>query len=192
VESLSVRLGVPGGRDANLLVIEARPIERRGLSELEQIIQGELIRLQRGAFQEDEIRRAQRQVEVDQLMVQEDAASLAQAMGTAMCQGGDWNFSFRALQRTQDYTQQMIQSVALKYLVSSRSTIVFLEPDPILMPLDALESRMAEVLTRILSAKLEDPGQVEAVVRDALRQLRMMPQKKREQTLSLLESQVKP
>ena len=109
-----------------------------------------------------------------------------------MCQGGDWNLAFRALQRTQDYTQQAIQSIALKYLVPSRSTIVFLEPDPILMPLDALEGRMAEGPTRILSAKLEDPGQVEAVVRDALRQLRMLPQKEREQTLSLLESQVKP
>ena len=192
VESLSVRLNVPGGRDANLLVIEAQPIERRGLAELEQIILGELIRLQRGAFQEGEIRRAQRQVEVDQLLVQEDAAALAQVMGTALCQGGDWNLAFRALEYKQDYTQQAIQSIALKYLVPSRSTSVSLDSDPILMPLDAIEGRMAEALTRILSAKLEDPGQVEAVVRDALRQLRMLPQKEREQTLTLLEAQVKP
>jgi zinc protease len=190
--SHSVRLGIPGGRDANLLVIEAQPLERRGLTELEQAIQGELIRLQRGAFQEGEIRRAQRQVEVDQLMIQEDAGALAQVMGTAICEGGDWKLAFRALQFKQDYTQQELQGIALKYLVSSRSTTVFLEPDPILMPVDPLEGRMADVLIRILSAKLEDPGQVEAVVRDALRQLRMLPLKEREQTLKLLESQVKP
>jgi predicted Zn-dependent peptidase len=191
-ESLSVRLDLPGGRDANLLVIEAKPAERHGLPELEQAIQGELIRLQRGGFQEGEIRRAQRQVEVDQLMVQEDAAQLAQVMGTAICQGGDWQLAFRALQFKQDFTQQEIQGIAQKYLISSRSTTVLLEPDPILMPQDRLEGQMAEILTRILSAKLDDPGRVESVVREALRQLRMLPLKEREQTLKLLEAQVKP
>ena len=191
-ETVSVLLNVPGGRDASLLVIEAKPIERHGLAEVEQAIQGELIRVQRGAFQEGEIRRAQRQVEVDQLMIQEDAAQLAQVMGTAISQGGDWTLAFRALQVKGDYTQQEIQGIALKYLVSSRSTTVFLEPDPILMPQDRLEGQMAEILTRILSVKVEDPGRVEAVVREALRQLRMLPLKEREQTLKLLESQVKP
>ncbi len=191
-ETLSVRLSVPGGRDASLLVIEAKPAERHGLSEVEQAIQGELIHVQRGAFQEGEIRRAQRQVEVEQLMVQEDAAHLAQVMGTAICQGGDWKLAFRALQFKQDFTQQEIQGIALKYLISSRSTVVLLEPDPVLMPQDRIESQMAAILTRILSAKLEDPGQVETVVREALRQLRMLPLREREQTLKLLESQVKP
>ena len=191
-EALSVHLNVPGGRAANLLVIEAKPNARHGLAEVEQAIQGELIRLQRGAFLEGEIRRAQRQVEVDQLLVQEDAAHLAQIMGTTICQGGDWKLAFRALQFKQDYTQLEIQGIALKYLISSRSTIVLLEPDPILMPQDLLEGRMAEILTRILSAKMEDPGKVETVVRESLRQLRMLPLQERQQTLKLLESQVKP
>jgi predicted Zn-dependent peptidase len=190
--TVSVRMNVPGGRDTNLLVIETEPTERHGLVEVEQAIEGELIRLQRGAFQEGEIRQAQRKVEVDQLMVQEDAAQLAQAMGTAVCQGGDWQLTFQALQFKRDFTQQEIQGIALKYLVSSRATIVLLEPDPVLMPQDRLERQMAEVLTRILSAKLDDPGLVQNVVREALRQLRMLPVKEREQTLKLLESQVKP
>ena len=191
-EALSVQLNVPGGRDASLLVIEAKPAERHGLAEVEQAIQGELIRLQRGAFLEGEIRRAQRQVEVTQLMAQEDAGHLAQVMGTAICQGGDWRLAFRALQFKRDYTQQEIQGIAQKYLISSRSTVVLLEPDPILMPQDRLEGQMAGLLTRILSAKLEDPAQVETVVRESLRQLRMLPLQEREQTLKLLESQVKP
>lgn len=191
-DSLSVRLNVPGGRDVNLLVLEAEPAERHGLAELEQAMQGDLISLQRGAFQEGEIRRAQRQVEMDQLMLQEDAARLAQAMGTAACQSGDWRLAFRALQFKQDFTQQEIQRVALKYLVPSRSIIVFLEPDPVLMPQDRIEAQTAKTLSQILSAKLEDPGQVESVVREALRQLRMLPLSMREQTLRLLEAQVKP
>jgi len=191
-ETLSVRLNVPGGRDASLLVVEARPMARHGLAEVEQAIQGELIRVQRGAFQDGEIRRAQRQVEVGELMVQEDAAHLAQVMGAAICQGGDWRLAFRALAFKQDYTQQEIQRIALKYLTPSRSTTVLLEPDPILMPQDRIEGQMAEVLTRILSAKLEDPGRVESLVRETLRQLRMLPLKEREQSLKLLEAQVKP
>ncbi len=117
-----------------------------------------------------------------ELMVQEDAAHLAQVMGVAICQGGDWRLAFRALAFKQDYTQQEIQGIALKYLTPTRSTTVFLEPDPILMPQDRIEGQMAEVLTRILAAKLEE----------TLRQLRMLPLKEREQSLKLLEAQVKP
>ncbi|HPS66414.1 MAG TPA: insulinase family protein [Holophaga sp.] len=191
-DSLSVRLDVPGGRDTSLLVIDARPAERHGLAELEQAMQADLVALQRGAFQEGEIRRAQRLVEMDQLALQEDAARLAQALGAAVCRSGDWQLAFRALQFKQDFTQQEIQRVVLKYLVPGRSTIVFLEPDPVLMPQDRIEAETAKLLTRILSAKLEGPGQVETVVRETLRQLRMLPVAEREQTLRLLESQVRP
>ena len=189
---LSVRLNVPGGRAVNLLLIEAHPTERHALSEVAQAIQGELIHIQRGAFQEGEIRRAQRQIEVEQLMIQEDAAQLATTLGTAVCQGGDWRLAFRAFQVKQDFTQQEIQGIAQKYLSTDQSIVALLEPDPLYLPQDRLESQTADVLTRILEAKLENPGQVEAVVREALRQLRMLPILEREQTLKLLESQVKP
>ena len=192
VRNLSVRIGLPGSRETSLLVIEAEPSERHGLPELEQAVQGELLGLQRGIFEEGEIRRAQRQVEADQLMAEEDAAGLAQAMGTAVCQGGDWRLAFRALQSERDFTQQEIQRVALKYLASSRSTTVFLEPDPLLMPQDHLEAQTARILSRLLASKLQDPGKVEAVVRETLRQLRMLPLSERERTLKLFEAQVKP
>ena len=187
-----MRIGLPGSRETSLLVIEAEPSERHGLPELEQAVQGELLGLQRGIFEEGEIRRAQRQVEADQLMAEEDAAGLAQAMGTAVCQGGDWRLAFRALQSERDFTQQEIQRVALKYLASSRSTTVFLEPDPLLMPQDHLEAQTARILSRLLASKLQDPGKVEAVVRETLRQLRMLPLSERERTLKLFEAQVKP
>ena len=192
VRTLSVKLDVPGSRDVNLLAIEAEPAERHGLAEVEQALQGELLDVQRGIFREGEIRRAQTQVEMDQLMVQEDAAELAQAMGTAVCRGGDWRLAFRALQADRDFTQQEIQRVALKYLAASRSTTVFLEPDPLLMPLDPIEAQTAKVLARILAGKLQDPAQVESVVRETLRQLRMLPMSEREQTLRLFEAQVTP
>lgn len=191
-KSLAVRLNVPGGKDPNLLLIEAQPEERHGLAELEQSIQSELIRLQRGAFSEGEIRKAQRQVEVGMVMAQEDAAELAQVLGTAACQGGDWRSAFRALSVKRDYTQQEIQAIALKYLLPEQSIVAFYETDPALMPLDPIERRTGEVLKRILTERLGEPGQVESLVREALRQLRMLPRPQREQTLKLLEGQVKP
>lgn len=189
---VQVRVHVPGGRDMGLLLVDGVAGSNLGLSGLEQQVRGEVIRLQRGNFREGEIRRAQRLVEVDQVMVQEDAADLAEALGKAQCQGGDWRLAFRALQVKRDYTPQEIQGVALTYLVSDQSALAMLEPDPILQPQDQVEVETARVLTRILEARLENRGKVEAVVREALRQLRMLSLREREQTLRLLQSQVKP
>jgi zinc protease len=189
---VTVRLNVPGGRGAGLLVIGATPAGRHELPELEQAIQGELIRLQRGGFQDGEIRRVQRQVEVSQLALQEDAAELARAMGTALCQGGDWRLAFNALEIKRDITTQELQEVARRYLAPGRSTIVQLEQDPVFSPQDRLEERLVALLTQILEAKLGSPGQAQSVVRDTVRQLRLLPRTEREEALKLLESQVKP
>jgi predicted Zn-dependent peptidase len=191
-DDISVKVGVPGGRSTNLLLIEARPAILHDLSELEQITQGELIHLQRGAFLDGEIHRAQRQLEVETLMAQEDSAQLAELLGTALCEGGDWRLAFRPFQIKQDFTPQEIQRVAQKYLGADQCTVVALEPDPIYSPQDPLEKRMVEVLKKILEAKRESPGQAEAVIRETLRQFRMLPPNEKEQALKLLESQVKP
>lgn len=190
--NVRVRSHVPGGRDPSLLLIDGVAGMNLGLSGLEQAIRSEVIRLQRGNFKDGEIRRAQRLVEATQVVDQEDAAELADALGLAQCQGGDWRLAFRALQIKRDHAPQEIQGVALTYLISDQSILVALEPDPILQPQDQVEIETARVLTRILEARLESPGKVESVVREALRQLRMLSLREREQTLRLLQSQVKP
>ncbi len=190
--NVRVRTHVPGGRDPSLLLVDGAAGANLGSSGLEQVIRSEVIRLQRGNFKEGEIRRAQRLLETAQVVDQEDAAELANGLGRAQCQGGDWRLAFRALQVKRDLAPQEIQGVALTFLVSDQSVIVMLEPDPILQPQDQVEMETARVLTRILEARLESPGKVEAVVRDALRQLRMLSLREREQTLRLLQSQVKP
>lgn len=190
--NVRVRTHVPGGRDPSLLLVDGVAGMNLGLSGLEQAIRSEVIRLQRGNFKDGEIRRAQRLVEAAQVVDQEDAAELADGLGRAQCQGGDWRLAFRALQVKRDLAPQEIQGAALTYLVSDQSVLVMLEPDPILQPQDQVEVETARVLTRILEARLENPGKVEAVVREALRQLRMLSLREREQTLRLLQSQVKP
>jgi zinc protease len=189
---LSVRMGIPGRRDVNLLVIEAEPAEGHSLDELEQAIQGEVLRLQQEPLSEQEVRQAQVQLESAETLVQEDAATLAQALGTAQCQGGDWRLAFRALESNGRVQPTEVQRVARTYLVPPRMTVAQMGPDPLLMPLDRTENRLLQVLTALLQRRLGDPAQTQVVLREALRQMRMLSPAEREQTLKLLESQVNP
>ena len=189
--TLTVRTGVPGRRDVNLLVIEATPAEGHSLDELEQAIQDEVLRLQREPLSDMEVRQAQAQMEAAEIMVQEDAGTLAEALGEARCQGGDWRLAFRALEAAGGLKGSEIQRVARTYLVAARGTVVQMGPDPLLLPMDRTESRLLQVLTALLQRKLGSPAQSQIVLREALRQLRMLSAGEREQTLKLLESQVK-
>lgn len=192
VRRVAVRTGVPGRRDVNLLVIEAEPEEGHSLDEVEQAIQDEVLRLQREPLADLEVRQAQVQLEAAEVRAQEDAGTLAEVLGAAQCQGGDWRLGFRALEADGRLKAAEIQRVARTYLVPSRAVIAQLGPDPLLLPMDRTESRLLQVLTALLQRKLGNSAQAQTVLREALRQLRMLSPQEREQTLKLLESQVQP
>jgi len=187
--SLSVQTGVPGGRDPSLFLIEARPAEGRGLVELEEAIHGEILRIQRELFPEEDLRRAQRQVDAELLMAQEDAATLAKVLGSAVAQSGDWRQAFGGRSQGRSLSQDELQAVARKYLVPGQEISALLEADPLLAPRDLVEERLGKVLTLLVERKLDDLAQAESVVRETLRQLRMLSLSEREQTLKLLEAQ---
>lgn len=189
---LTLKLGVPGEREANLLVVEAEPESGRSMEELELAVQGEALRLQREVLPEQEVRTAQTQLEADQILLQEDAAILAQTLGAAQCQGGDWRLAFRALELGRTFKPAEIQSVARTYLTPARVTVALLAPDPLLLSMDRTEGRLLQVLTALVQLKLKDPAQVQVVLREALRQMRMLSSGEREKTLKLLEAQVRP
>jgi len=189
---VTVATGIPGRRDVNLLVIEAEPAEGHSLDELEQAIQDEILRLQREPLTDQEVQQAQTQLEAGEVILQEDARTLALALGMAQCQGGDWRLAFRALEAGGRLKAVDIQRVARTYLVPARATIAQLGPDPLLLPRDRTETRLLQVLTALLESKLGNSAQAQAVLREALRQMRMLSPKEREQTLKLLESQVRP
>ncbi len=190
--SLNLELGVPGQRDLNLLVLDAEPAPGHSLGELEQAIMGEVLRLQREPLPEAEVRRAQVQLEGLQIQVQEDAATLAGVLGKAHCQGGDWRLAFRALSAARDLRPSDVQAAARTYLVPSRMTLAQFGPDPLLLPLDQTESRLVQVLNALVQRRLSDPVEAQGVLREALRQLRMLSPGERLQTLKLLEAQVTP
>lgn len=188
---LEVRLGMPGERDANLLVIEVEPLEGHSLDELERAIHGEVLRLQREAFGEGEIRRAQRQLEAGLVRGQEDAAELARNLGRTQAECGDWRLAYRPGQSRQDLGAEEIQELARQYLVPGQTIAVLLEPDPLLDPRDALETQLGRALGELVRRQVEDLGQAEAIVRATLRQLRLLSPAEREQTLRLLQRQVR-
>ncbi|BDU71136.1 M16 family metallopeptidase [Mesoterricola silvestris] len=190
--SLTLNAGVPGERDLNLLVLEAEPAPGHSLAELEQAITGEVMRLQREPLPEAEVRRAQLQLEVRQIQVQEDAAALAAVLGRSQCQGGDWRLAFRSLSAARDLRPSDIQAAARTYLDPSRMTLAQFGPDPLLLPLDETESRLLRVLNALVQRRLSDPVEAQGVLREALRQLRMLSPGERLQTLKLLEAQVAP
>lgn len=188
---LEVRLGLPGERDANLLVIEVEPLEGHSLDELERAIHGEVLRLQREAFADGEIRRAQRQLEAALIRGQEDAAELARNLGRTQAECGDWRLAYRPGQTRQDLGPEEIQDLARQYLVPGQTITVLLEPDPLLDPRDTLETQLGQALGELVRRQVEDPGQAEAIVRATLRQLRLLSPAEREQTLRLLQRQVR-
>ncbi len=189
---LKLRLHVPGGRDVGLLALEALPAQGRGLAELEQAALGEMLRPQTQPFGQEEIRRAQRLVEQELLRAQEDAGSLAHLLGAATCEGGDWRLPFRLLGLGRDVTPEELQGAARRHLASQQLVVALLEPDPLLTPQDAQEGRLVKALEALLAPRLPDRARLEAVVREAVRQLRMLGVAEREATLRLLEAQVKP
>jgi zinc protease len=191
-KSISVHLGVPGGRETSLLIIEVEPAAEHPLVELEQAIMSEVMTLQQGMIPQDEIRKAQRQLEANQTMLQEDSTQLAEALGAAQCQGGDWRLAFRELVRNRDFQPDEIRTVVQRYLVPAQVTSVLLEPDPLLAPEDRQEARLVKLLTQVLQSRVKDPARLEAVVRETLRQLRMVPGSERDRILKILEAQVKP
>ena len=189
---LTLTRGVPGERDGNLMVIEAEPAQGRSLEELEQAVQAEVLRLQREPLLDSEVRRAQIEMGSAQLMLQEDAGAMAHALGSAHCQGGDWRLGFRALEPGHDWLPADIQGVARTYLVPARATIAQLGPDPLLVPLDRTESRILQLLTALIQHKAGGEPQSQNVLREAMRQMHMLSPAEREQTLRLLETQVRP
>jgi predicted Zn-dependent peptidase len=188
--NLTLSVGVPGERDVNLLVIDAEPAPGHSLGELEQAIEGEVLRLQREPLPEAEVRRAQKQLETLQVQVQEDAGVLARALGVAQCQSGDWRQGFQDLGQT--LRPPEIQAAARTYLVPSRMTIAQFGPDPLLQPRDRTEGRLLQVLSTLVQRRITDSVEAQNVLREALRQLRMLSPAEQEQTLKLLEAQVAP
>lgn len=188
---VTVQMGIPGQRDVNLLVIEAEPNDGHSLGELEQAIQYEIMCIRLELLSEQELYQIQSKMENEEVYIQEDASKLAKALGDAYCQGNNWKLAFSALTANEKPTNLDIQKAAQNYLATSKMTLVSLNPSSISIPTNWIENRIIKVLTTILERKLEDKIKTQIILKETLRQLRMLSPIEQRNTLKLLETQAR-
>ena len=190
--SLTLKLGDPGGRDGGLMVVEAAPGEGHSLGEAEQAVTSEVLKLQQEPIQEEEAAGAQRLLALDFLVAQEDAARLAEALGEAWSQAGGWQAAWPDPGRLKIWGAEELRRLARTYLSRERSLVCFVEPDVLTSEDDPLDARLVEALRAMARRRVQDPAAVDALVRQSIRQLRMLPRSEREGALELLKPKERP
>ncbi len=190
--SLRLSLGEPGARDGGLLLVEAAPAEGHSLAEAEQALTSEVLRIQQEPIQEEEALGAQRLLLLDALVAQEDAAAFAQALGEAWSQAGAWQSALLDPARLKPWDPEELRRVARAYLSPERSVVAYVEPDVLDGVEDPLDLQLQEAVRAMARQKVDDPAAVDALVRQTIRQLRMLPRSERESVLDLLRPKDRP
>lgn len=183
-----IQLGFPGWRQESLLALSLSPTVQTSLGQLEEALWAITLDLQRRLVDEAALNRAQMSLESDLREMREDARLLATFVGEGWVQGVSCEGRLRERAWSQ-INPQMIQQAAQRYLGRLGSTTVLQEADPILSPKDPQEARLVKALRNRLASKVENPARLENVVRETLRQLRMLTDAERASTLTLLEAQ---
>lgn len=192
LSSLHLSLGEPGARDGGLLLVEAAPAEGHSLAEAEQALTSEVLRIQQEPIQEEEALGAQRLLLLDALVAQEDAARFAQSLGEAWSQAGAWQSALLDPARLKPWGAEELRRVARTYLSPERSVVAHVEPDVLDSEEDPLDLRLQEAIRAMARQKVDDPAAVDALVRQTIRQLRMLPRAEREGALELLRPKDRP
>jgi zinc protease len=191
--ALDVRMTLdePGGRLPGLLVADLHPADGHGLEALERALHSEILHLQQDPIPQEEWQRAVSQLETEHLRLLDDPSAMAEALGKAWVEGGDWRLAHSEILRLRTLGPEAIQTAARTWLTPSHRTTAWLEaaPDTNLDPLDA---NLARVLRALAAARIEDPAQREHLVAEGLRQLRMLSTEERTRTLKLMEAQLLP
>jgi zinc protease len=184
-------MDLPGSHLPGLLVVDLKPADGHSLAELESALHGEILRLQQEPIGAEEWSRALAQLELGDLRTLDEPAALAQALGRAWAEGGDWRLLDLEMQRLRTLTPEAVQAAARAWLKPSHRTTARLEPSTA-DELNPLEAQTAKVLNALAATRIQDPAQREQLVAEGLRQLRMLSPDERLRTLKLLEAQLAP
>lgn len=190
--SLKVALGEPGSRDGGLLTLEATAGEGHSLGEVEQALISEVLRVQQEPIQEEEVAGAQRLLLLETLLQQEDAAAFAQSLGEAWSEAGTWQAALLDPARLKAWGSEELRRLARTYLSSDRGVTTLVEPDLLTSSEDPLDVRLVEAIRQMARRRIDDPAAVDALVRQTIRQLRMLPRAERENALELLKPAERP
>ncbi len=188
---VTLQMDLPGSHLPGLLAVDLKPAEGHSLAELENALQNEILRLQQEPIPQEEWAKALTLLETDYLRTLDDPASLAKALGRAWAEGGDWRLLELDVQRLRRLSPEGVQAAARAWLKPSHRTTALLEPSAT-EGLDPLEVEMAKVLSALAASRIQDLAQREHLVREGLRQLRMLSPEERRRTLNLLAAQLGP
>jgi predicted Zn-dependent peptidase len=182
-------LGATGSRQTAMLQLDLEPADGVGLASLEGGLQAEILRLQQEPLSPQEWQRLLQQGELAQALELQSAPALARALALGWAEGGDWRLPLSFMERVARLAPETLQAAARKHLQPSRLTEAFLAPE--LAASDPLEAAAAQVLRTLARRRIEDPAQIESLVSETLRQLRMLPREDRDRAFKLLQDQVK-
>jgi zinc protease len=188
---VTLQMDLPGSHLPGLLAVDLKPAVGHSLAELENALQNEILRLQQEPIPQEEWARAITMLEADYLRTLDDPAALARALGRAWAEGGDWRLLELDVQRLRTLAPEGVQAAARAWLKPSHRTTALLEPSSS-DGLDPLEAETAKVLNALAASRIQDLAQREHLVKEGLRQLRMLSPEERRRTLSLLAAQLGP
>jgi predicted Zn-dependent peptidase len=114
----------PGSRYPNLMILSATPHKGVGMETVEQAIYAEIDRLRQGVDSE-ELDRARRQMNMDQLRMMQSNSGLARTLSSFESLGG-WRYLLDYQQQIENISAEEITQVAARYLVPDNRTVAIL------------------------------------------------------------------
>lgn len=190
-KSAVLQMDLPGARLPGLLIAELVPAEGHSLEELEAALHSEVLNLQQEPIAPEDWTKALAQLEVEHLRILDEPAALAQALGQAWAETGDWHRVDQELPRLRTLQPETVQAAVRAWLNPSHRTTALLRPS-LLDSTNPLDLRTNRILQALATLRVEDPAQREHLVNEGVRQLRMLSLQERLRTLELLESQLPP
>lgn len=188
---ISGGLHAPGGRLHGLLWVEAQPAEGVNLQALEAALSSEALRLQQELLDPEAWKTVVRRMELSRTLRFEDPQALVEDLARAWVQEGDWQRLVQEGEKVAHLGPEAVQGAARRHLAPAHRTVAHLEEDPLAAG-DPLDPQLAELLRKLASRRIQDPYQIETMIQEGLRQIRMLPKEERERTLRLLKSQLEP
>eukprot|EP01116_Phalansterium_solitarium_P005560 TRINITY_DN1734_c0_g1_i2.p1 TRINITY_DN1734_c0_g1~~TRINITY_DN1734_c0_g1_i2.p1 ORF type:complete len:892 (+),score=352.06 TRINITY_DN1734_c0_g1_i2:1366-4041(+) len=114
-------------RDAGLYVVYAQLTKEAKHEEVERIIVDEIERVQTDGVSDDEVARAQAQLETDFVFSRDGALSVASYLNEAIAIG-DWKAYTEMIPKLRSVTAASVRAAAAKYLVVDQSTVGYFIP----------------------------------------------------------------
>lgn len=114
-----------------LFVIDATPVGKHSLEEIEQAIYKELEEIKHEKVSQAELERIKAQVVAGKVFEKDSVFYQAMQMGTLETVGLGWQRMDEYSEKIKQVTPEQIQQVARKYLVKDKRTVAVLEPLPL-------------------------------------------------------------